>query len=257
VKDQFCTVKRLTKVGQLGCETASIVKKSAPSKDYMATKWYVKRMVSQLRMVVAPVTNSSSTTDRKIHRQALKYMVMDGELYRWTMDGLLLKCLGEEQSQIAMQEVHEGLCGTHQSTHKMKWTLRRAGCYWLTMMDDCIQYRRGCEACQKFGDVQIAPTSMLHPIIKPWSFRGWGFDFVEEIHLSSSKGHRIVLIATDYFTRWMKHVPLKNMTHKEVINFVLEHIIYQFRIPQTLTTDQGASFMSHQFREFVESLKIK
>jgi transposase InsO family protein len=47
------------------------------------------------------------------------------------------------------------------------------------------------------------------------------------------------------------------MTHREVISFVQEHISYQFGVPQTLTTDQGPSFMSHQFREFVESMKIK
>jgi transposase InsO family protein len=28
-------------------------------------------------------------------------------------------------------------------------------------------------------------------------------------------------------------------------------------VPQTLTTDQGPSFTSHQFRNFVESMKIK
>jgi transposase InsO family protein len=33
--------------------------------------------------------------------------------------------------------------------------------------------------------------------------------------------------------------------------------IDRFEVPQTLTTDQGPSFVSHQFREFVESLKIK
>jgi hypothetical protein len=43
----------------------------------------------------------------------------------------------------------------------------------------------------------------------------------------------------DYFTKWIKAVPLKNMTHKEVINFILEHIVHRFDIPQTLTTDQG------------------
>jgi len=42
-----------------------------------------------------------------------------------------------------------------------------------------------------------------------------------------------------------------------VINFVLEPIIHRFGIPQTLTSDQGASFMSHQFREFAESFRIK
>jgi transposase InsO family protein len=47
------------------------------------------------------------------------------------------------------------------------------------------------------------------------------------------------------------------MTHREVISFVQEHIIYRFGVPQTLTTDQGPSFMSHQFSEFVEFIKIK
>jgi hypothetical protein len=55
----------------------------------------------------------------------------------------------------------------------------------------------------------------------------------------------------------MEVVSLKNMTHKVVIHFILEHIVHRFGIPQTLTTDQGSSFMSHQVCEFAESLKIK
>jgi transposase InsO family protein len=66
-----------------------------------------------------------------------------------------------------------------------------------------------------------------------------------------------MLVATDYFTKWTKVVPLKNMTRKEVIHFILEYIIHRFGIPQTLTTDQGVAFMSYQVRGFVESLKIK
>jgi hypothetical protein len=93
--------------------------------------------------------------------------------------------------------------------------------------------------------------------VKLWLFRGWGLDFISEIHPRSSKGHQFILVATDYFTKWTEAVPLRNMTHREVISFMQEHIIYQFGVPQTLTTDQGPSFMSHQFREFVESMKIK
>jgi transposase InsO family protein len=55
----------------------------------------------------------------------------------------------------------------------------------------------------------------------------------------------------------MEAVSLKNMTHREVIHFILEHIIHRYSIPQILTTDQGSSFMSYQVREFAESLKIK
>jgi hypothetical protein len=82
-------------------------------------------------------------------------------------------------------------------------------------------------------------------------------DFIGEVHPSSSKGHHFVLMAMDYFTKWIEVVPLRNMTHKEVISFVLEHIVHRFGIPQTLTTNQGPTFMSHQFKEFADSLKIK
>jgi hypothetical protein len=51
--------------------------------------------------------------------------------------------------------------------------------------------------------------------------------------------------------------PIKKMMHKEVIHFISENIIHRFGIPQTLTTNQGVLFMSHQVREFAESLKIK
>jgi hypothetical protein len=72
----------------------------------------------------------------------------------------------------------------------------------------------------------MAPTSMLHPIVKPWPFRGWGLDFIGEMHPSSSKGHRFMLVATDYFTKWTEVVPLRNMIHRELISFVQEHIIH-------------------------------
>jgi transposase InsO family protein len=66
-----------------------------------------------------------------------------------------------------------------------------------------------------------------------------------------------VLVAVDYFTKWTETVPLKNMTHKEEIQFITEHIIHRFSIPQTLTTYEGTSFVSKEMREFAELYKIK
>ena len=54
------------------------------------------------------------------------------------MDDLLFKCLGPDQARLAMAEVHEGICGTHQSAPKMKWLLKRACFYWPTMIADCF-----------------------------------------------------------------------------------------------------------------------
>jgi hypothetical protein len=201
------------------------------------------------------IRDTGKTTDKKVKQQVLKYMSIDDELYRRTIDGVLLKCLGEEQAKVAVSEVHDGVCRANQLTYKMNWLLRRAGFYWLIMMDDCVKYEKGYEACQRFGNIQLASAGVMNSIVKPGPFRGWGLDFIGEIHPGSSKGHRFILVATDYFTNWIKTVPLRNMTHREVISFVQEHMIYQFGIPQTLTIDQGPSFMSRQFKEFTEFMK--
>jgi hypothetical protein len=66
-----------------------------------------------------------------------------------------------------------------------------------------------------------------------------------------------VLLATDYFTKWVEAIPLKKVTSENIVEFVKEHIIYRFGIPQTITTDQGAQFVSPEFREFAESMGIK
>ena len=82
-------------------------------------------------------------------------------------------------------------------------------------------------------------------------------DFIGQINPPSSKGHHFVLVAMNYFTKCTEAVHLKNMTHREVIEFITEHIIHRFGIPQTLTTDQGSSFVSKEVRAFAESYKIK
>jgi hypothetical protein len=102
------------------------------------------------------IRDPGKTTDKKIKWLALKYTSLDDDLYQRTIDGVLLKCLGEEEAKVAVREVHDGICGAHQSAHKMNWLLRWEGFYWPTMMDDCIKYHRGCEACQRFGNIQLS-----------------------------------------------------------------------------------------------------
>ena len=65
------------------------------------------------------------------------------------------------------------------------------------------------------------------------------------------------MVATDYFTKWVEAIPLKTVTSKNMIDFVREHIVYRFGIPQTITTDLGIMFTSDEFRDFAASMEIK
>nr|CAE04489.2 OSJNBa0094O15.8 [Oryza sativa Japonica Group] len=161
------------------------------------------------------------------------------------------------QAKVVMGEVHEGICGTHQSAHKMKWLLRRAGYFWPTMLEDYFRYYMVCQDCQKFRAIQRVPASAMNPIIKPWPFRGWGMDMIGQINPPSSKGHKFILVATDYFLKWVEAIPLKKVDSGDAIQFVKEHIIYRFGIPQTITTDQGSIFVSDELVQIADSMGIK
>ena len=97
----------------------------------------------------------------------------------------------------------------------------------------------------------------MNPIIKSWPFRGWGIDLIGQIFPPSSKVHKFILVATDYFTKWVEVIPLKTVTSKNMVDFVREHIVYRFGIPQTITTDQGTMFTSKGLGYFAASMAIK
>jgi len=97
----------------------------------------------------------------------------------------------------------------------------------------------------------------MHPIIKPWPFRGWAIDLIGRIYPPSSKGHKFILVTTNYFTKWVEAIPLKKVMSANMIDFVKEHTIYRFGIPQTITTDQGTMFTSREFDEFAIVMGIK
>nr|KYP35159.1 Pro-Pol polyprotein [Cajanus cajan] len=156
-----------------------------------------------------------------------------------------------------MVEIHEGICGAHQAGEKMKWTLSRKSFYWPIMIKDCIEFAKSCEECQRHGPIQRVLASELHSIIKPWPFRGWAIDIIGQIHPPSSKNHKYILVAVDYFTKWVEAIPLKKVEQKDIIDFVEDHIITRFGIHQTITTDQGTVSTGRKIAQYAQSRGIK
>jgi len=71
--------------------------------------------------IIDYVEDPSKKVERHVRFQATKYV------YYQTIDGVLLKCLGDDEAKSLMCEIHEGVCGAHQSAFMMKWMIRRNG----------------------------------------------------------------------------------------------------------------------------------
>ncbi|CAL2227840.1 unnamed protein product [Prunus armeniaca] len=110
-----------------------------------------------------------------------------------------------------MEEAHSGICGAHQSRPKLHFQIKRMGYYWPTMVKDCMDYVKKCQACQFHVNFIHQPPEPLHPTIASWPFDAWGLDVVGPIAPKSSDGHSYILAATDYFSKWAEAVPLKEV----------------------------------------------
>ncbi|XP_050229570.1 uncharacterized protein LOC126678718 [Mercurialis annua] len=200
---------------------------------------------------------SPDMSNIRLRTLALNYVILADELYKRGSDGLLFRCVGPKEAMLVMAEVHEGIAGAHQAGPQMRWLIHKYGFYWPKMEQDCIRYSQGCEACQKCGPIQHVPAETLHSIVKPWPFRGWAVDLIGKIYPSSSKGHTFVIVATDYYSKWVEAIPLKSPSQESVIKFFKEYIILRHGLPETITTDQGTMFTGGEITDYAKEMGFK
>ena len=67
----------------------------------------------------------------------------------------------------------------------------------------------------------------------------WGTDVVGPIEPRSSLGHRFILVATDYFSRWAEAILLKEVKTENVIKFFKDHVLYKFGTPRRIISTMG------------------
>nr|KYP46002.1 Retrovirus-related Pol polyprotein from transposon 17.6 [Cajanus cajan] len=85
------------------------------------------------------------------------------------------------------------------------------------------------------------PPEALHHMMSAWPFSQWGMDILRPF--PPAKGQlKFLLVAIDYFTKWIKACPLAKITTKNVQRFTWRSIVCRFRIPHTLSTTQETPY---------------
>ncbi|XP_070009586.1 uncharacterized protein [Nicotiana sylvestris] len=101
------------------------------------------------------------------------------------------------------------------------------------------------------------PPNELNATISPWPFAACGMGVIGLIGPTASNGHRFIMIAIDYFTKWVEVASYKAVTKKVIIDFVKDHIIYRFEVHEFIITDNSSNFNSDLMKAICEAFKIK
>ena len=107
---------------------------------------------------------------RKLKIQATRFVLIKDVLYKRGFSRPYLRCLGNEEADYVIREVHEEICGNHSGSRSLVHKLVRAGYYWPTMQKDAEAYVKTYDKCQRFDNIIRQLTEELILITAPWPF---------------------------------------------------------------------------------------
>nr|GEW22577.1 reverse transcriptase domain-containing protein [Tanacetum cinerariifolium] len=137
---------------------------------------------------------------------------------------LIFDITNNEAEYEALLEINMGSCGMYSGPRVVVKKLIRHGNYWPTMHEGAKKKIKKCASCQIYLTVPKLPKTFMTSIMAPCLFYQYGIDILGPLP-QSAKRVKFVIMAIDYFTKWIKAKPLARITDKDVVRFVLDNII--------------------------------
>lgn len=101
-----------------------------------------------------------------------------------------------------------------------------------------------------------APLAPLHPVVTVGPFAKCGIDYTT-CKPRSAGGHGFIIVAVGYFTKWAEAMPTLNEDGHTVAQFLFNHVITWFGVPQAIVTDHGKHFRNHMMTELTTQLGLR
>jgi hypothetical protein len=154
-----------------------------------------------------------------------------------------------------LNDCHTRACGDHLSGLATTQKILRAGYFWPTLIKDCIESVKKCHPCQIFSLKMRAHPAPMFPVITVGPFTKWGIDYTT-CNPPSARGHCYIIIAIDYFTKWVESMPTFKDDGETATLLLFNQIIARFDIPREIVTDHGSHFQNQMMSELTSKLGL-
>lgn len=188
------------------------------------------------------------------HRRiAQKFHLREGVLYRRSIQhgrAHYRLCLPSTFVDTVLFACHDDVTAGHLGTTRTIDKIRKRY-FWPKMFSKITSYVRSCLDCQTKKGVRQRPAGFLTPIRTTQPFERVGIDLTGPFPLSST-GNRFIIVAVDYFTKWVITKAVPTADSRQIVKFFLERIVLQHGAPLALISDRGkcltSSFVEQLFR---------
>nr|GEV84995.1 reverse transcriptase domain-containing protein [Tanacetum cinerariifolium] len=197
-------------------EVAAVIEEDGPT--------WMTQLVDYLKEGVLPEDKKEA---RKLCLKARQYELIEGVLYRRSFLTPWLRCVGPLQADYVMREIHEGSCSMDAGPRSVVAKAIRIGYDWPTMHKDARDMIRKCSDCQIHRPFPEGPGKV-----------------------------KLLIVAMDYFTKWIKAKAVATITDGQVRKFVWDNIVCRFGIPGEIISDNGKQFSDNPFKDWCDKLNI-
>jgi hypothetical protein len=96
----------------------------------------------------------------------------------------------------------------------------------------------------------------MFPVIIVGPFTKWGIDYTT-CNPPSARGHRYIIVAIDYFTKWVEAMPMFKDDGETATLFLFNQIIARFGIRREIVTDHGSHFQNQMMTKLTSNLGLR
>ena len=107
----------------------------------------------------------------KVRRKTpLFWLSKDKKLYKCSFSRPYLLCVHPKASELLLEELHEGICGSHTGGRSLSYLVITQGYWWPGMQKEAQEYVKKCDQCQRFAPNIHQLGGVLNPLSNPWPF---------------------------------------------------------------------------------------
>ena len=178
----------------------------------------------------------------------------DETLYRQVDDGKCQIILAPPVQSKVLELVHTSLTGGHLGVSRTTSRLLDYF-YWPSLRKITADYICRCLTCEKFKPPKENTRAELQPIKTTAVFELLEIDFIGPLP-ETTNGNKYILSVVDHFSKYAAAYATSKQDSKTVID-CLTKLFSEFGVPSKILSDQGRSFVSKEFQDFLKLWNVK